>query len=105
MDLSSAWRKLGKDPNAVAASLSSLPRGDRVARAYQMLAEARQCAKKLMAANHPDRGGSPSEFRAISEALGVVESCTVEFEKKMREFVKDSELAASKRVLISLGSK
>lgn len=103
MNLAEAWIKLGFDPDQVYKSISSQPRDLRIAKAYEMLDEAKRRSKKLLGINHPDTGGDPVQFRSITEAIKIIEAETSNFEIKMKERLKEIEEKSKKSIKITIG--
>jgi hypothetical protein len=99
--VATAWIILGFDASQVFTELGSIPRSKRVEAARAKLEEARQTAKRLQFAHHPDRGGDPEKFKRVGEALKSLEEHTEAFAKAMCEMEK-LELDP-KRPFIKLG--
>jgi hypothetical protein len=77
MELHEAWKILGKDLNKIMINIKNMSTfNDRIQAVIHIKEGAKKIAKKLMAENHPDKGGSSSAFISIQEALKVIESKT-----------------------------
>jgi hypothetical protein len=77
MDLYEAWKILGKDLNRIMVNIKNISTvNERVQAVIQTKEEAKKIAKKLMAENHPDKGGSADKFILVQEALKTIESKT-----------------------------
>ncbi len=85
LNIEEAWKILGRDFDIVLATIGSLPRDRRIAAAEKILEKAKKIARVEAARHHPDKGGDPARFRAIWEAVKVIERSTEEFKLKMVE--------------------
>lgn len=104
MDLNAAWKLLGKSLPAILAEAKELRRDQRIPFLDERFVEAKKAAKGLMAKHHPDRGGDPSEFKRVQEALRVVEEHTEGFRKKFAEAQakREAENAEKRSVFIAV---
>lgn len=97
MSLDRAWRLLGQDSSEIYSRILDKPKGERVEALRCEYLYAKKYAKVLMAKHHPDRGGDPTKFRLIHEALSVIEFHTNEYERKYEEKRRSVEEAAERR--------
>ena len=101
---SDAWRVLGMDPESIYARLAAVPRAARAAAARADLVVARKAAKALMAASHPDKGGSPDRFKEVNDALISLEAHVEGFARAVEESeARRAERLESRPVFIKIG--
>ena len=100
MNLYDAIKNLGFNPESYFMLLKQSGSQAKIDLANELLEKARKRYRTLLAANHPDTGGSTEEFKKINNSFLFIESETHDFIKKMKSIIEESEERASKRVLI-----
>lgn len=104
--LHEAWATLGREIASIIIPISKLPQNERIPALQSCLEDARKLTKKLLAQNHPDRGGDSAVFRRIQLAFQSIEYYTekakMRYEGKLQ---RDVERKSRQTVFITLDPK